>query len=139
MAKANPDVVRLALETARDHGFEEIEIESDGVKFKARLERRAPAPTVVISQPATFAEESPKETSDELPITAPCVGFFQETKPPLEIGRAVSIGEIVASIQALGIANEVESLLSGEITEVLVRTGDPVEFGQPIARVKVTA
>ena len=45
-------------------------------------------------------------------------------------------GEIVASIAALGLNNDVESPVSGEIIEVLVKPDQAVEFGQALALVK---
>jgi biotin carboxyl carrier protein len=39
---------------------------------------------------------------------------------------------------ALGLPNEIESSFSGEIVEVCVKANDPVQYGQIIARIKVT-
>ena len=45
-------------------------------------------------------------------------------------------GDIVAVISQLGIANDVESRVSGEIVEVLIEENQPVMFGQVLARIK---
>ena len=69
-------------------------------------------------------------------IASTLVGYYQEAKQPLRVGTAVHAGEVVAIVTALGIANDVESKVSGEIVEVLVEPNQPVEYGQALAKVK---
>ena len=53
------------------------------------------------------------------------------------MGRTVKKGEVVAIVAALGIANEIESKVSGDVVEVLVDTNQAVEFGQLLAKVRL--
>jgi acetyl-CoA carboxylase biotin carboxyl carrier protein len=64
------------------------------------------------------------------------VGYFKLGSPALAIGQKVEQGQHVASITALGLANDLESAVGGEVVEVLIRDGDPVEYGQVLARVR---
>lgn len=139
MPESDVDLIRLALETARERGFAEVDLESDGVKFSAKLEAKPvsqPVARVHSEDPPPVEIEAGPEVVD---VISPCVGYFQQGSPGLQEGRSVAPGEIVASIQALGIANDVETAGLGEIVEVLVSDGDPVEFAQVLARVKVEA
>lgn len=133
MPGIDPETVRHALEVARKRGFAEVEIELDGARFAASLEKVKAKPKPAATAEAQAAEDLPAE------IQATLVGYYQSSKPALEVGRAVKEGEVVAVINALGLANDIETPYSGEIVEVLVKDGEPVEYGQPLARVKVGA
>jgi acetyl-CoA carboxylase biotin carboxyl carrier protein len=69
-------------------------------------------------------------------IKSPFVGYFREIDPAPKVGQNVEAGESVAVIAVLGIANEIESDVSGVIEEVFVKDGDVVEYGQPLLRIK---
>lgn len=70
-------------------------------------------------------------------VKAPMVGTFYRTSspgaPPLaEIGQTVKEGDTLCIIEAMKLMNEIESDASGVIEEILVESGQPVEFGQPM-------
>jgi acetyl-CoA carboxylase biotin carboxyl carrier protein len=135
MASLDPEIVRHALKTAREHGFAEVEIGLDGASFRARLEpgpHKRPEPPVVMNA----AELQAKVESEFKLIKSPLVGFYRVGPSPLEAGKTVKPADIVAVINALGIANDVEAQIAGEVAEVLVTDGQPVEFGQVLAKVK---
>jgi acetyl-CoA carboxylase biotin carboxyl carrier protein len=133
MASIDADVVRHALQVARDHGFAEVEIANETSHFRAILEPVKKAKKLA-DQAVVQSDDSAK--SELQPIRASHVGFFHADGGRLEVGQVVAKGDPIASISALGLANEVESTVSGEIVEVLVQDGDAVEFGQPLAMVK---
>ncbi|MBC8063767.1 MAG: biotin/lipoyl-binding protein [Chlorobia bacterium] len=133
MASIDAEVVKHALQVARDHGFAEVELANGEAQFRASLEpaaRKKPQVSGVIDEP-----DAPPETTF-LSIKATHVGYFREDEGKLVIGNHIAKGDVVASISTLGLANDVESTVAGEIVEVLVKDGDAVEFGQAIARVK---
>ena len=135
MPGLSKDLIRHALDVARQRGYAEVEIEADGAKFSASLEKVKKAPAPVTSSTTSV---EPK-TNGFMDIKAGLVGYYSQAKPSLEPGKNVSKGDVVAVISALGLASDVESQVSGEITEVLVADGDPVQYGQVLARVKVNA
>lgn len=74
-------------------------------------------------------------------IDSPMVGTFYsrpnpDADPFISVGSRVSDGTVVCLIEAMKVFNEIKAECSGEIVEILVADGDPVEFGQPIFRVK---
>lgn len=88
-----------------------------------------------VPQPKVQAQESFKE------ITSPIVGIFYtsaspEAEPFVKAGDTVSKGQVVGIVEAMKLMNEIESEVDGEIAEVLVKNGEPVEFGQPLFRVR---
>ena len=79
--------------------------------------------------------------SDLLEVTAPMVGTFYrapapEEPPFVDIGTRISVGQAVCILEAMKLMNELESEVNGEVVEVLVENGTPVEFGQVLMRVK---
>lgn len=54
----------------------------------------------------------------------------------MELGSRISVGQPVCILEAMKLMNELESEVSGELVEILVENGTPVEFGQVLLRVK---
>ena len=91
--------------------------------------------------PSTPPPSVPGSRSDLLEVTAPMVGTFYrapgpEEPPFVEIGSRISVGQAVCILEAMKLMNELESEMSGEVIEILVENGTPVEFGQVLMRLK---
>jgi acetyl-CoA carboxylase biotin carboxyl carrier protein len=79
--------------------------------------------------------------SDLVEITAPMVATFYRSPAPgesafVEPGTRISVGQTVCILEAMKLMNELESEVSGEVVEILVENGTPVEFGQVLMRVR---
>jgi len=91
--------------------------------------------------PSTPPPSVPGSRSDLVEVTAPMVGTFYrapgpEEPPFVEIGSRISVGQAVCILEAMKLMNELESEVSGEVVEILVENGTPVEFGQVLMRLK---
>ena len=69
------------------------------------------------------------------------VGTFYRAPAPgepnfVEVGNRVDVGQTVCILEAMKLMNELEAEVSGEVVEILVDNGTPVEFGQVLMRVK---
>lgn len=105
-----------------------------------------------VSDTAKSAAVTESAAEDEVPfvsgkdegtqvIKAPIVGTFYQSAAPdeppfVKVGDVVSEGEVVCIIEAMKFMNEVNSTVSGTVTEVLVKDGDFVEYGQELFRVR---
>ena len=138
-----------------------IERESEGVK----LTLRKPTPVIgpgegmngiyaqngaPVSLPAEEAasegaEAEPAPLPDQLQkITAPLVGVFRSSarrggKATVSVGDSVRGAQIVALIEALNVMNDVETPVAGKVSEIVVRDGQPVEYGQHIMTIDTSA
>ena len=70
-------------------------------------------------------------------VKSPMVGTFYRaaspgSKPFVEVGDSVQIGDTLCIIEAMKLMNEIESDKAGVVKQVLVENGQPVEFGQPL-------
>ena len=93
--------------------------------------------------PSTPPPSVPGSRSDLLEVTAPMVGTFYrapapEEPPFVDIGTRISVGQAVCILEAMKLMNELESEVNGEVVEILVENGTPVEFGQVLMRVKAS-
>lgn len=82
-----------------------------------------------------------KEEKEGIIIKSPMVGTFYESSSPdaeafVKVGSKVKKGDVICIIEAMKLMNEIESDYDGEITEVLVKNEDMVEYGKPLFRIK---
>jgi biotin carboxyl carrier protein len=124
-------LVRHALTVARDAEFATVELEAPNLKFTAELGRGARK--VVTALDVERAAESAVDVSM---LKCPLVGYFGVAPTPIKVGDRVTPGDVVCIVAALGIPNEVFADLSGIVEAVFVADGDPVEYGQPLIKVK---
>ena len=94
----------------------------------------APAPAAAPAAAASTAEEAAQPGHV---LKAPMVGTFYrspspEAKPFVEVGQNVKAGETVCIIEAMKLMNEIEADATGMIKAILVESGQPVEYGQPL-------
>lgn len=101
----------------------------------------APAPEVVIRE-APAAPIAPPPTIDPKweEVKSPMVGTFYRASGPdeapfVEVGERIRTGQTVCIIEAMKLMNEIEAEVSGQVMEILVANGEPVEYGQPLMRV----
>lgn len=82
-----------------------------------------------------------KEKADGNIVKSPLVGTFyaapsEDAQPFVKVGDKVKKGQILAIVEAMKLMNDIESDFDGEITEIYVENGQPVEYGQPLFSIK---
>jgi len=97
----------------------------------------AAAPTALAAPAAAAAAAPAAAAKPDHTVTAPMVGTFYSAaspgaKPFVDIGSEVNVGDTLCIIEAMKMMNQIESDKAGRVTAVLVKNGDPVEFGQPL-------
>jgi acetyl-CoA carboxylase biotin carboxyl carrier protein len=95
----------------------------------------APAALPVAAAPAAAAPAAAAKADHT--VTAPMVGTFYTAATPgakafVDIGSEVNVGDTLCIIEAMKMMNQIEADKAGRVTAVLVKNGDPVEFGQPL-------
>ncbi|WP_072620054.1 acetyl-CoA carboxylase biotin carboxyl carrier protein [Spirulina major] len=146
-AIAPTDITELSL---KSEAFELTVKKGHGAVMPLTSAPAAPAvaPVPVAATPpaapaaAPVADTAPAPTSDPkwVDITSPMVGTFYRAPAPDEapfvnMGDRVTTGQTVCIIEAMKLMNEIDVEISGQIMEILVENGEPVEFGQPLMRV----
>jgi acetyl-CoA carboxylase biotin carboxyl carrier protein len=112
---------------------EELEVDHQGARYVIRrdLSEAEPVARVTIERPV------PVPRADSFVITAPVVGVFRRNaggkgEAVLDEGDAVAAGQVIGAVEAMGMLNRIQSERAGVVREMLVRDGQPVEYGQPL-------
>lgn len=124
MAELEAETIRGALSLARRHGFDEVELRAGETLFAGTLLTRKGAS----SPPALIPETSSR---DAVEVRSHSVGYAHLAG--LAPGDAVKEGARLATIETLGIANDLLAPRGGILKEFLVENESPVEFGQIVA------
>ena len=133
------------------------EFELEKQDFKIRLKRGAnggaavgayddslavgyTAPPAGIPAPVVVAPP-PEPVSSELEIKSPMIGTFYrapspEAAPYVEVGTEVNPETVVCIIEAMKVMNEIKAEAKGVLTQVLIENAKPVEFGQPLFKLR---
>ena len=133
--------------------FVEFELEREGLKIK--LVKRAAVgngqggvavPAVPASSPpqvldAPAARPAAVESPDIHLVKSPIVGTFYRSSGPgsrpfVEVAERVKKGQVLCIVEAMKLMNEIESDCDGEILEALVANGQPVEYGEPLFKIR---
>lgn len=150
--------IKKLIELLEESGVAEIEIKEG--EESVRIARQAPqgsyanplaAPQVTyVPQPqaaagrapgadraATPEEAAPGAAAGEHLVTAPMVGTYYDAPSPgakqfVQIGDEVQAGQVLCIIEAMKMMNQIESDVAGRVRAMLVKNGEPVEFGQPL-------
>lgn len=135
--------IKEIIELMKENNIDEFEMERDGLKIALKRSREGIIqPTVIHQMPQPAAEVKPEikpEPAKEniTHIVSPMVGTFYAApspdSPPFVVsGDEVAENDVVCIIEAMKVMNEIKAETKGSIKEILVKNGEPVEFGQPL-------
>ncbi len=146
--------VKKLIELLEESGISELEIHEGEESVRISRYSQAPAaPTYVPSmaampqvsmptgetQPASSGEPAAaaKEEISGHAINSPMVGTFYRapspgTKPFVEVGDHVNVGDTLCIVEAMKLLNQIESDKVGTVKAILVENGQPVEYGEPL-------
>jgi len=139
--QVDTDLVRELAAMLNDTGLSEIEVE-DGER-KIRVSRMmtavaAPMMAAPAAAPAAAAAAAPSAPAISAnAMKSPMVGTAYlspepDAAPFVSVGQQVKAGETVLIIEAMKVMNPIVAATSGTVTEILVESGQPVEFDQPL-------
>ena len=150
--------IKAIIDLMRKNSVSEFELEKQD--FKIRLKRGpnggaaatsyedAPVLAYVQSPTAIPAATvppppgpAPAPATNEVEIKSPMIGTFYrapspESAPYVEVGTEVSPETVVCIIEAMKVMNEIKAEAKGVITQVMVENAKPVEFGQPLFKIR---
>ena len=155
------DQLHKLLDVLADSDIQEFRLEGDDFRLEVRrnlpvtavaapvvpvvTQAETPAPVVDVSTQGDTAPAAPPAAagsrSDLVDVTAPMVGTFYRAPAPgespfVELGNRITAGQTICILEAMKLMNELEAEVGGEVVEILVDNGTPVEFGQVLMRVK---
>lgn len=102
----------------------------------ASFHHHPPSPTPPAEGPAEASAGTESVPAGE-PITSPMVGTFYgapspKDQPYVHEGDVIQPGDKVGIVEAMKMMNEIEAEIGGRVAKILVKNGQPVEYGQPL-------
>ena len=154
--------IKQILDLVREHELSEFEIEHDGLRLKIRkdtlgthLATHPAAPVMPAAHAGSAASalaagpsgatSSVTDIGDaeiELAVVkSPIVGTFYRSSEPgsasfVEIGSSVKKGDVLCIIEAMKLMNEIDSEYEGEIVNIYVENGQPVQYGERLFAIR---
>lgn len=149
--------IKELLQLMGENDLAQIEIEKDGLKIKL-VKTVQPAPLItrtaveaapmVIPVPsaphpakASSVPAAPQpDNANVVIVRSPMVGTFYSAPAPDQppyaaVGKKVNEGDVLCIVEAMKLMNEIKSEMSGTVSEILVKNGQPVEFDQPLFKI----
>ena len=142
--QVDTDLVRELAAMLNDTGLSEIEVEDGERKIRVSRNMTAiSAPMMAAPVTAAAAAPAPAAAAPSAPaisanaMKSPMVGTAYLTPEPdavpfVSVGQQVKAGDTVMIIEAMKVMNPIVAATSGTVTEILVESGQPVEFDQPL-------
>jgi acetyl-CoA carboxylase biotin carboxyl carrier protein len=152
--------IKKMIELLEESGIAEIEIKEGeetlriarvlpGQPTTTYMAAPMPAPQMLAAPAAVAAAEAAPENAavkaggplragvGEHIVTAPMVGTYYSAPTPgaklfVELGETVEVGQVLCIIEAMKMMNQIESEKAGKVKAIMVKNGEPVEFGQPL-------
>ncbi|MBS0561117.1 MAG: acetyl-CoA carboxylase biotin carboxyl carrier protein [Proteobacteria bacterium] len=138
----DPEAIRQLASILAETGLSEIEIADKENRIRIARAPVAPAPGIVhVPQSAASAPAMPGASSEAgVPkgaVTSPMVGVAYLAPEPgaanyVAVGQAVSAGQTLLLIEAMKTFNQIKAPSAGTVTRILVASGSPVEYGEPL-------
>ncbi len=146
------DDIKAIIDLMKQNDLAVFKLEREG--FKLELEAQRPVAPVITAAmpPAAIATQTVpanvtgssgvgEEKSKLKEIVSPMVGTFYRSPSPdsapyVQPGQEINEESVVCIIEAMKVMNEIKAEVRGVIVEVLMENGTPVQFGQPLFRVK---
>src|SRR6516225_9799080 len=135
--------IKAIIDLMKKYDLAVFKLEKEGMKIELEAHR---APVPVSTAPAAAQPSAPVESPEEQKTTfkevvSPMVGTFYRAPSPdlapyVQVGQDINKDTVVCLIEAMKVMNEIKAEVQGVIAEVLVENGTPVQFGQPLFRVK---
>ena len=152
--------IKAIIDLMKKNSISEFELERQEFKIKLKrgsmgvasedlpnqvyLPQVTSLPPAALSGPAavgTVAAAPTAPASNEIEIKSPMIGTFYRSPSPeagsyVEIGTEVNADTVVCIIEAMKVMNEIKAEVKGVVTQILVENAKPVEFGQPMFKVR---
>ena len=146
--------IKAIIDLMKKNSITEFELERQDSKIRLKRGLNGGMPAVQYDDPAItgvtpvlsavgvapVAVLQPVATG-EIDIKSPMIGTFYRAPSPeagnyAEVGIEVNADTVVCIIEAMKVMNEIKSEVKGVVTQILVESGKPVEFGQPLFKVR---
>lgn len=143
--------IKKLIELVEESGIQELEIKEG--EESVRINRGGPvagsapayyapapvaaAPAAAAPAPAVAAAAAAAPVHSGHVVKSPMVGTFYRSPAPgaksfVEVGSSVKVGDTLCIVEAMKMMNQIQADKAGVVKEILVESGQPVEFDEPL-------
>ena len=148
--------IKAIIDLMKKNSICEFELERQDFKIKLKrgsngtvhpedfpMQVYAPAMPANPAAPSLAAQAPAAPVNNDQEIKSPMIGTFYRAPSPesgnyVEVGAEVNPDSVVCIIEAMKVMNEIKAEVKGVITQILVENAKPVEFGQPMFKIRPT-
>ena len=140
--KIDKKLIKELVENLKEFNLTELEYQDGTTKIKVS---KASKSNVELAKPSTVMPSNKAVLSNNeeegIRIKSPIIGTAYLASEPggkkfVEVGKKVKKGDTIMIVEAMKTMNHVASTQEGTVNKILVKDGEPVEFGQPLISVK---
>lgn len=133
--------LKRLIRIAEENDLEEVEVADLWSRVRVRRRTSRPQARVEMSPAERAAVQAAAESAEEskglVSIESPIVGTFYRAPAPdadpyVEVNEEVDVGQVVCTVEAMKLMNEIQSNVAGRVVSVPVENAEPVEYGQPL-------
>jgi acetyl-CoA carboxylase biotin carboxyl carrier protein len=147
--------IKAIIDLMKKNSISEFELERQDFKIKLKRGANGAGPAIQYEDPQIIAYAPPQNAmgqggapalqaaaaSTEMEIKSPMIGTFYRAPSPeaanyVEVGTEVNPDTVVCIIEAMKVMNEIKAEVRGVITQTIVENAKPVEFGQPMFKIR---
>ncbi|MEM9827469.1 MAG: acetyl-CoA carboxylase biotin carboxyl carrier protein [Planctomycetota bacterium] len=141
--------IRQIIQLMEEHDLGEVDLQQGDEKIRLARASAAPVISPVAAAPVAAPAAATPPAGEAKPdlhagtqtVNAPMVGTFYtkpnpDAPPFVKVGDRVGPETTVCIVEAMKVFNEIPAEMSGEVVEVLVADGSPVDFGKPLIRIR---
>ncbi len=137
--KINKKIIEELTNYLKEFNLSEIEYGEGSTKVK--VSRTINTSTISGISPSEAKKKQEVIASSGTNVTSPIVGTAYLAPEPsakkfVEVGQKIKKGQTIMIVEAMKTMNHVPSTLDGTVSKILVKDGEPVEFGQPLISIK---
>ncbi len=149
------DQLKQILDLVREHELSEFEVEQDGLRLKVKkhasgalvavpassVAATTPVPTTHVATAPSMPVGLPEVDVELAVVKSPIVGTFYRSAEPgaaplVDVGTTVKQGQVLCIIEAMKLMNEIDSEYDGEVVNVYVENGQPVQYGERLFAIR---
>ena len=132
--------IRKLIDLLKETGIAELEVRDGDEKIRVAQFPPDSAHALVQSMPSGEVEATVEQDVAGSVMPAPMAGTFYRAPAPgeqpfVEVGDTVAVGDVLCIIESMKMMNKVESDFAGQIAEVLIDNGKPIESGTGLFRI----
>ena len=139
--KIDKKLIKELVDNLDEFKLTELEYQNGDTKIKVSKAVRTSGTNKISESVVSSNKVGLNETEDGIPIKSPIIGTAYLAAEPgakqfIKVGDKIKKGQTVMIVEAMKTMNHIPSTSDGEVKNILIKDGQPVEFGQTLVLLK---